>query len=76
MLFFSIGNVAADWYSFRCCHSSRGNLPPVRDCDVPPIADLKKQKMVCASELGGHLTSYRAAACVAESSPETEWFSA
>lgn len=53
---------AVNWYNLRPCHSSRGNLPPVRVGDVPPIVDLKKQRMVFASELGGHLASYRAAA--------------
>jgi len=53
---------AADWYNHRRCHSARGNLPPVRDSDVPPIVALKEQTSICASELGGHLKLYRAAA--------------
>ena len=65
---------AADWYNFRRCHSARGNLPPVRKCDDPPVVDLKKQRMVCASELGGHLTSNRPARATVVT-PETGWFS-
>jgi putative transposase len=53
---------AADWYNHRRCHSARGNLPPVRECDDPPVVDLTKQRIVCDSELGGHLKSYRSAA--------------
>lgn len=53
---------AADRYNHRRCYSARGNLPPVRECDDPPVVDLKKQRIVCDSELGGHLKSYRAAA--------------
>jgi hypothetical protein len=36
-------------------------LPPVREGDDPPKVDLKKVRIVCDSELGGHLKSYRAA---------------
>jgi putative transposase len=54
--------LAADWYNHRRCHSVRGNLPPVRDSDDPPVVDLKKQRIDCDSELGGHLKPYRAAA--------------
>jgi len=53
--------VGADWYNHRCCHSARGNLPRVRDSDDPPVVDLKKQRIVCDSELGGHLRSCCAA---------------
>ncbi len=53
---------AADWYNHRRCHSVRGNLPPARLGDVPPIVDLKKQKIARDSELGGHLKSHRAGA--------------
>jgi len=53
---------AADWYNSSHCHSARGNLPRVRECDDPPIVDLKKHRIVCDCELGGHLKSYRAAA--------------
>jgi len=38
------------------------NLPPARASDDPPVVELKKAKIVCDSELGGHLKSYRAAA--------------
>jgi len=41
------------------CHSPRGNPPPLRDSGNPPIVDSKKQKIVCDSELGGHLKTYR-----------------
>jgi putative transposase len=53
---------AADWYNHRRCHSARGNLPPVRNEGNPAVINLKKAKIVCDSELGGHLKSYRAAA--------------
>jgi len=49
-------------YNHLRCHSARGNLPPVRECDDPPAVDLKKQSVVCAIGLGGYLKSYRAAA--------------
>jgi hypothetical protein len=41
---------------------ARGNLPPVRDEIDPTVINLKKAKIVCDSELSGHLKSYRAAA--------------
>ena len=44
------------------CHSARGNLPLVRGSNDPPAVDLKKHKIVCDSEFGGHLKSYRAEA--------------
>jgi putative transposase len=53
---------AAEWYNHRRCHSARGNLPPVRNEGDPPVINLKKTRIVCDSELGGHLRSYRAAA--------------
>ena len=53
--------IGADWYNKRRGHSGRGNLPPARDSDDPPVVDLKKQKIVCDSELGGHPKSYLAA---------------
>jgi hypothetical protein len=34
----------------------------VHEHDDPPVVDLAKHKLVCYSELGGHLKSYRAAA--------------
>jgi hypothetical protein len=52
----------ADWYNFLRCHSARGNLPPVRGSDDPPVVDLKQAKIVCDSDLGRHLKSYREAA--------------
>jgi putative transposase len=54
--------IGADWYNHRRGHSGRGHLPPVRDEDEPPRVDLAKHKLVCHTELGGHLKSYRAAA--------------
>jgi hypothetical protein len=53
---------AVDWYNYRPCHSARGNLPPVRNEGDPPVIQFKTAKIVCDSELGGHLKSYRAAA--------------
>jgi hypothetical protein len=35
------------------CHSARGNLPPVRERDDPPVVDLMKQKIVCDSDSAG-----------------------
>jgi hypothetical protein len=40
----------------------RGKLPRLRDSDESSVVDLKKRKIVCDSELGGHLKSYRATA--------------
>jgi putative transposase len=54
--------IGADWYNKRRGHSGRDNLPPVRDSGDPPVVDLKTHKLVCHTELGGHLKSYRAAA--------------
>ncbi len=54
--------IGADWYNHRRGHSGRDHLPPVRERDDPPSVDFKKQKIVCDSELGGYLKSYRAAA--------------
>jgi putative transposase len=54
--------VAQDWYNHRRGHTGRDHLPPVRDQDEPPVVDLTNQQVVCYSELGGHLRSYRAAA--------------
>ncbi len=54
--------VTQDWYNHRRGHSGRDHLPPIRDDESPPTIDLKKHKLVCQEELGGHLKSYRAAA--------------
>jgi putative transposase len=54
--------IGADWYNNRRGHTGRDHLPPVRDSDDPPVIDLAKHKLVCHTELGGHLKSYRAAA--------------
>lgn len=54
--------VAQDWYNHRRGHTARDHLPPVRDKDHPPAVDLVKTKVICHTELGGYLKSYRAAA--------------
>jgi len=54
--------VGTDWYNHRRGHSGRDHLPPVRDEEEPPVVDLAKHELVCHTELGGHLKSYRAAA--------------
>jgi putative transposase len=51
--------IGADWYNRRRGHSGRDHLPPVRENDDPPVIDLRKHKLVCHTELGGHLKSYR-----------------
>jgi len=52
-----------DWYNFRRGHSARDHLPPVREDETPPVSvDFRREKIVCDSELGGHLKSYRRAA--------------
>lgn len=55
--------VSQEWYNHRRGHSARDHLPPVHCDDVPtkPI-DLRRAKIVCDTELGGHLKSYRRAA--------------
>jgi putative transposase len=52
----------ADWYNRRRGHSARDHLPPVRDEGEPQAVDLIRHKIVCHTELGGYLKSYRAAA--------------
>ena len=54
--------IGADWYNKRRGHTGRDHLPPVRESDDPPRLDLTKHKLICHTELGGHLKSYRAAA--------------
>lgn len=54
--------IGADWYNKRRGHTGRDQLPPVRESDDPPRLDLRKHKLICHAELGGHLKSYRAAA--------------
>ena len=54
--------VSQDWYNHRRGHSAQGNLPPVRANGPISTMDLSKQRVVCHSELGDHLKSYRAAA--------------
>lgn len=53
---------AMDWYNKRRGHSARDNLPPVRDESPPVSVDFSRDKIVCDTELGGHLKSYRRAA--------------
>ena len=53
---------AMDWYNRRRGHSARENLPPVRDSDPPLLTAFPTGEIVCDSELGGHLKSYRRAA--------------
>ena len=54
--------VGAEWYNHRRGHSSRDHLPPIRDDETPTMVDLKAHRIVCHTELGGHLKSYHAAA--------------
>jgi len=54
--------IGADWYNKRRGHSGRDHLPPVRDEGEPPVVASAKIKLICHTELGGHLKSYRAAA--------------
>jgi putative transposase len=54
---------AQDWYNHRRGHSARDHLPPVRDEQMPPVSvDFRRDKIVCDTELGGQLKSYRRAA--------------
>jgi len=52
--------MSQEWYRHRRGHSARDHLPPLCLDDVPtkPI-DLRREKIVCDKELGGHLKSYR-----------------
>jgi putative transposase len=54
--------VGADWYNHRRGHTGRDHRPPIRDVDQPPTVDLANRSLVCHTELGGHLKSYRPAA--------------
>ncbi|MGB7326659.1 MAG: integrase core domain-containing protein [Rubripirellula sp.] len=47
------------WYNKRRGHSSRDHLPPIRDEAVTLPTKFSKDRIVCDSELGGHLLSYR-----------------
>jgi putative transposase len=52
--------IGGDWWRLvRHGHSGRDHLLPVPDSGDPPGVDLAKQKLVCHTELGGHLKSYR-----------------
>ncbi|MCA9215226.1 MAG: integrase core domain-containing protein [Planctomycetales bacterium] len=48
-----------DWYNERRGHSERDHLPPVRDETASFPVKFRKEQVVCDSELGGHLLSYR-----------------
>ena len=50
---------AMHWYNERRGHSARDHLPPVRNSDPPLLVAFPKGNIVCDSELGGHLKSYR-----------------
>ena len=50
---------AMHWYNERRGHSARNHLPPVRDGDPPIQISFPNTKIVCDSELGGLLKSYR-----------------
>ncbi len=54
--------VSQDWYNHRRGHTARDHLPPLRGDRPDPGVGLITQKIVCHSELGGHLKSYRQAA--------------
>lgn len=47
------------WYNQRRGHSSRDHLPPIRDDSVTVPIKFCKVQVVCDSEIGGHLLSYR-----------------
>lgn len=49
------------WYNCRRGHSSRDHLPPIRDKVTTVPIVFKKDQVMCDSELGGHLLSYRRA---------------
>ncbi|MCA9139018.1 MAG: integrase core domain-containing protein, partial [Planctomycetales bacterium] len=55
----SILRKTQSWYNERRGHSSRDHLPPIRnDIAAVPIK-FDRNKVVCETELGGHLRSYR-----------------
>jgi putative transposase len=53
--------VTQDWYNHRRGHSSREHLPPIPDEIATKPIKFSKNQVVCDSELGGHLLSYRLA---------------
>ena len=53
--------VTQDWYNHRRGHSSRDHLPPIRDEVATVPIKFSKDHVICESELGGHLFSYRRA---------------
>lgn len=55
----SILRVTQDWYNNRRGHSSRDHLPPLFQSADVASRRLEKAQVVCDSELGGHLRSYR-----------------
>jgi len=48
-----------DWYNKRRGHSERDHLPPIRDNVATVPIRFDRNKVVCDTELGGHLRSYR-----------------
>ncbi len=53
---------AQDWYNKKRGHSERDHVPPIREETVTVPAKFRKDQVVCDSELGGQLLSYRRAA--------------
>ena len=49
------------WYNKQRGHSSRDHLPPIRDEKASLPMKFSKELVVCDSQLGGHLRSYRSA---------------
>jgi len=50
---------AMHWYNERRGHSARNHLPPVRDSNPPLLVAFPEGNIICDSELGGYLKSYR-----------------
>ncbi|MDX1928041.1 MAG: hypothetical protein SFV81_16060 [Pirellulaceae bacterium] len=49
--------IGTDRCNKRRGHTGRDQLPPVRESDDPPKLDSTKHRLVCHTELGGHLKS-------------------
>jgi hypothetical protein len=56
-----VSEIDPDCFNRHSGHSGWDHLPTVRDSDDPPVVDLKTARIVCDSELGGHVQSYLAA---------------
>jgi putative transposase len=54
--------VSQDWYNHRRGHTARNHLPPATDAPEPQSPAATNEIIVCQTELGGHLKSYRRAA--------------